>query len=178
MAKRRVIYLLHFERAYHHAKHYIGSTSDLETRLADHRNGQVARLLQVINDAGISWSVVRTWKGSRLVERKIKQRKQAPDLCPICAGEKAMKRCVNPAKGADGYLIIDDVLIPKPFTKLIAFCAWDHDHSQHRHVFGQRLSLSSGAMARCSSPCSLPSGRKTHGPERGASGGAGKKPRR
>jgi hypothetical protein len=43
------------------------------------------------------------------------------------------------AVGGEGYLILDDVLIPKPFAKLIAFCAWDHDHSQHRHVFGQRL---------------------------------------
>jgi len=38
-----------------------------------------------------------------------------------------------------GYLIIDDVLIPKPFAKLIAFCGWDWDHSKHYNVFGQRL---------------------------------------
>jgi hypothetical protein len=43
------------------------------------------------------------------------------------------------ALGVDGWLIIDDVLIPKPFARAIAFCAWDHDHSQHRHVFGMRL---------------------------------------
>jgi hypothetical protein len=41
--------------------------------------------------------------------------------------------------GGEGYLIVDDVLIPKPFAKLIAFCGWDWDHSQHRNVFGQRL---------------------------------------
>ncbi|MEW6729951.1 MAG: transposase [Acidobacteriota bacterium] len=38
-----------------------------------------------------------------------------------------------------GYLIIDDVLIPKPFAALIAFCGWDWDHSRHYNVFGQRL---------------------------------------
>jgi len=43
------------------------------------------------------------------------------------------------ALGSEGWLIIDDVLLPKPFAKLIAFCAWDHDHSSHRHTFGQRL---------------------------------------
>lgn len=41
--------------------------------------------------------------------------------------------------GAAGYLIIDDVLLPKPFASKIAFCFWDHDHSLKRHVFGQRL---------------------------------------
>lgn len=43
------------------------------------------------------------------------------------------------ALGIEGYLIIDDVLIPKPFASKIAFCYWDHDHSNKRHVFGQRL---------------------------------------
>jgi hypothetical protein len=43
------------------------------------------------------------------------------------------------ALGIEGYLIIDDVLIPKPFASKIAFCFWDHDHSNKRHVFGQRL---------------------------------------
>lgn len=43
------------------------------------------------------------------------------------------------ALGLEGWLIIDDGLIPKPFARAIAFCAWDHDHSPHRHVFGMRL---------------------------------------
>jgi len=43
------------------------------------------------------------------------------------------------ALGIEGYLIIDDVLIPKPFASKIAFCFWDHDHSLRRHTFGQRI---------------------------------------
>lgn len=43
------------------------------------------------------------------------------------------------ALGLEGWLILDDVLIPKVFAKAMAFCGWDHDHSQHRHVFGMRL---------------------------------------
>jgi hypothetical protein len=42
------------------------------------------------------------------------------------------------ALGVEGYLIIDDVLIPKAFAKLIALCYWDYDHSQKRHSYGQR----------------------------------------
>jgi len=97
MAKR-VIYLIHFSRKLAHAQHYLGSTSDLETRLSDHRNGCGARLMQVVREVGIEWSCVRTWKGSRLVERKIKNRKHADRLCPVCAGEKAMRRCINPER--------------------------------------------------------------------------------
>lgn len=43
------------------------------------------------------------------------------------------------ALGVEGYLVLDDVLIPKPFASLIAFCGWDYDHSLKRHAFGQRL---------------------------------------
>jgi len=52
--------------------------------------------MQVITDAGISWTVVRTWKGGRLIERQIKNRKEAPALCPLCSGPSALNRCVNP----------------------------------------------------------------------------------
>jgi hypothetical protein len=43
------------------------------------------------------------------------------------------------ALGGEGYLVLDDVLIPKPFARVIALCGWDYDHSLKRHVFGQRL---------------------------------------
>ena len=92
----RIVYLIHFSEAYKHARHYLGSASDLDERIERHRSGNGARLLKVITDAGISWSVVRTWKGSRLIERQIKRRKEAPALCPICAGAAAMKRCTKP----------------------------------------------------------------------------------
>ena len=39
----------------------------------------------------------------------------------------------------DGWLILDDVHIPKPYAKLIAFCAWDFDHATNRNSFGIRL---------------------------------------
>lgn len=41
--------------------------------------------------------------------------------------------------GLEGYLIIDDVLIPKPFAKMLGYCGWDWDHSRKINVFGQRL---------------------------------------
>jgi len=36
-------------------------------------------------------------------------------------------------------LILDDVLVPKPFARWIAGAYWDWDHAQHRRTFGHRL---------------------------------------
>jgi hypothetical protein len=48
-----VIYLLHFDRPYRHARHYCGWTNDLPARLADHAIGRGARLLEVVAAEGI-----------------------------------------------------------------------------------------------------------------------------
>ena len=79
------IYLIHLDRPYHHARHYLGLAKHLESRLAHHRNGTGARLLEVVGEAGIGWRVVRKWRGSRGDERRLKNRKDSPRLCPICA---------------------------------------------------------------------------------------------
>jgi predicted GIY-YIG superfamily endonuclease len=86
------VYLIHFEKPYWHSRHYVGFTTDLDARIADHRAGVGSRLLQVVNNAGIAWEVVRTWKGDRKFERQLKNRKHTPRLCPVCAGEAAYKR--------------------------------------------------------------------------------------
>ena len=79
------VYLIHFDRPYHHAAHYLGFCKDrVEDRLAEHRAGRGARLLQVINDAGIGWRLVRTWRGDRKLERRLKRWKKSPRLCPVC----------------------------------------------------------------------------------------------
>src|SRR5215813_3042056 len=87
-----VIYLIHFDQPLKHARHYLGYADDLAARLERHRSGDGARLLAVLKSAGITWRCVRTWPGSRKLERQLKNRKEAPKLCPICAGEKALKR--------------------------------------------------------------------------------------
>ena len=60
------VYLLHFDQAVaDHARHYIGWASDLEARLADHRQGRGARLMEVLRERGIGWHLARTWEGTR-----------------------------------------------------------------------------------------------------------------
>lgn len=82
------VYLLHFSAPYKHCKHYLGYASDLEARLARHRQGRGARLLEVITEAGLDFQVARTWNGGRRLERQLKRQKNSPRLCPICRQQK------------------------------------------------------------------------------------------
>ena len=82
-------YLLHFERPYKHARHYLGFAEDLERRLELHRAGRGARLVEVVVAAGIGFRLVRTWEGDRTLERILKNRHNAPArLCPLCRAER------------------------------------------------------------------------------------------
>lgn len=78
------VYLLHFSSRYKHAGHYLGWASDLDARLVEHRAGRGARLVEVVIGAGIAVEVARTWAGDRNLERRLKNRKGAPKLCPLC----------------------------------------------------------------------------------------------
>lgn len=78
------VYLLHFDRSYKHARHYLGWARDLETRLTAHQTGHGARLLEVIQQAGITWTLARTWPGTRIRERQIKNQGGASRCCPQC----------------------------------------------------------------------------------------------
>lgn len=82
------VYLIHFDTPYKHARHYIGWTPNLERRLRQHRQGEGARLLAVIKDAGITWRLARTWEGGRDVERRLKNWHKAREMCPICRAER------------------------------------------------------------------------------------------
>ena len=82
--KTKIVYLIHFNKPYKHAKHYLGSTNNLNERIKLHLQGKGARLLQVVINEGISFEVVRTQKGDKKYERKLKKLKNSCRLCPIC----------------------------------------------------------------------------------------------
>jgi len=86
------VYLIHFDVPYHHARHYVGWSGDIESRLALHRKGSSkARLMEVVHDAGIGWHVAWVWPGEdRTFERMIKDRKHTARFCPICRGRMQM----------------------------------------------------------------------------------------
>ncbi len=79
-----VVYLLHCDRPYRHARHYVGWTLDLPGRMTEHASGRGARLLAVITEAGIGWQLARTWIGTRSRERQLKRQGGAARHCPAC----------------------------------------------------------------------------------------------
>lgn len=84
------IYLVHFERPFQHARHYLGWTgTSLAARFRRHRSLAPKRrgsaLLRAVFAAGIAFKVVRTWPGSRDRERALKSSGHAR-RCPVCCG--------------------------------------------------------------------------------------------
>ena len=85
-----VVYLIHLQDKLGSdhprggARHYVGTTIDLDRRLETHRAGLGARILAAANQRGIAYDGVRTWPGGRDVERQLKRQRNAPRLCPTC----------------------------------------------------------------------------------------------
>ncbi len=95
MSDQWVVYLIHFDRPYCHARHYLGTTNDLEHRLEQHRRGVRyggARLMEVIIQAGITWRLACTWEGGRELECQLKAWHSGCRLCPICKAECELER--------------------------------------------------------------------------------------
>jgi predicted GIY-YIG superfamily endonuclease len=94
------VYLLHFDRPYKHARHYVGWTArNVKRRLAEHEAGRGARLLAVVREAGIGWQLARLWPGSRARERQIKRQGGHARHCPLCG---VTPRCLP--RNRDGSL--------------------------------------------------------------------------
>ena len=79
-----MVYLLHFEKPYKHARHYLGFAKNKQSfakRMQKHRNGTGSKLLRAI--IPIRFFVSRIWiDGDRQLERKLKNHKKS--FCPIC----------------------------------------------------------------------------------------------
>lgn len=88
MSKTSIVYLIHFDEPYKHARHYMGSTTEanLDSRLEHHRNGNGSRLMAAVSAAGISWRVVRLWAGDKNTERQMKNNVSGNtgQYCPVC----------------------------------------------------------------------------------------------
>ena len=81
----RGVYLIHLDPPYRQAKHYLGYSEDISQRYFLHCAGIGARLTQVAVKAGCKLYLARIWpEQSRDFERWLKNKKNAPALCPIC----------------------------------------------------------------------------------------------
>ena len=89
MRREGTIYLLHFHRPLSHARHYMGWTGDLPSRLAQHTAKNGSALMAAVGLARIGWTLAKTWVGvTRDDERRFKNAKNNPRLCPICNPRK------------------------------------------------------------------------------------------
>jgi hypothetical protein len=78
------VYLLHSDRPYRHARHYLGWAADLDSRLTEHAAGNGARPPAAVRTAGIGWTLARTWTGTHARERQLKRQGGASRRCPLC----------------------------------------------------------------------------------------------
>jgi hypothetical protein len=87
------VYLLHFsaplgnpQNTRAQASHYLGWALDVASRLAEHRAGRGAAITRAAVERGIDFDVVASWPGDRYLERRLKNLKATPRLCPVCGG--------------------------------------------------------------------------------------------
>jgi predicted GIY-YIG superfamily endonuclease len=84
-----VVYVLHFEPAYRHARHYVGWARDVDARVAEHLAGAGSPLVRAAVLAGASVTVAVTYAGSRQLERRLKRWHNTWKFCPICRSQRA-----------------------------------------------------------------------------------------
>jgi len=87
-----MVYLLHFQRPFHHARHYMGMASKVDIRLRRHALGSGSKLLKAVHRAGIRWELVATWEGGFSEEIAFKLQHNGPRFCPVCRQEAITKR--------------------------------------------------------------------------------------
>lgn len=97
MSTLGTVYLLHFDPPLQHAKHYLGWTErPVIHRVQEHLDGKGSPLVKAVVAAGGHVEIARTWPGvDRHFERRIKNGKNVPRLCPRCNGTLQAGDCLR-----------------------------------------------------------------------------------
>jgi hypothetical protein len=78
------VYVLHFEPAYRHARHFIAWAHDVDARIAEHLAGSGSPLVRAAMAAGVGVELALSLRGSRQLERRLKLWHKTSQLCPAC----------------------------------------------------------------------------------------------
>ena len=117
MAHNGIVYLLHFDRSYRHARHYIGFTQNLEQRLEEHRAGRGSPLIAAAIADGIDFQLAAIWEGDRHDERRLhRQKNTRARLCPICVASERAAATEPTVDLVDELLLSVLAAIPQPAT--------------------------------------------------------------
>lgn len=81
------VYIIHLDRKFGHAAHYVGWAKDVRKRLFHHRKGTGARFLLRVLEAGIGFSLVVRFAGTKQDERRLKNTNNTKHYCPTCAAQ-------------------------------------------------------------------------------------------
>ena len=87
------VYLIHFDRPFGHAQHYVGVTNgDPSERFKTHVGYPDVNLLKHAKAAGVQFQLARVWlQVPRYFEMKLKSRGKRP-ICPVCRAEARARR--------------------------------------------------------------------------------------
>lgn len=88
------IYLIHFDAPDIRARHYLGitKTDRVERRWQEHAAGRGASLTRRVALTGTPLQIARLWHPADYgLERRLKQRGHAAELCPICHGADPLR---------------------------------------------------------------------------------------
>lgn len=83
----RGLYLLHFDPRYKHAGHYLGYSTNIDRRVAEHLAGvpPCSPLVRAAIIAGSTVTLARTIDGgTRTLERRMKRSGGLSRHCPVC----------------------------------------------------------------------------------------------
>lgn len=87
------VYLIHLhqqlnrgsQRDRRRVRHYLGWCADLAARIQAHERGCGSKFMACVRRVGISFEVVRVWRGDPALEKQFKRWKNAAALCPVCS---------------------------------------------------------------------------------------------
>lgn len=86
-----IVYLLHFDTPFKHARHYIGFTQNLDQRCEDHLRGNGSNLVRHVCAAGIALRLAAEWRNvPQTEEYRLKNWGGMVRYCPICRADAGL----------------------------------------------------------------------------------------